>query len=365
MNRIGNWDPALEEKARELLSLRFSEASGQSYFDFARCQRPDGSYYGTSGTCRKGKPVGPKEMKMLKDAAAAGNKKAKLALDVVEGKKTKAQAKKELGGTAAAPATKTPKPKTTKAKPEATPQKSIEDLKKEYKAAFMKARELVDKGDYDGANKMSKKGLEISKLIDAHPDTIAAEKKRKAEEKALKDKAAKKPPKVDASPEARAAIRNYSSDSSVMRGDRAASEPAYKSMNNCGRSPKDCRPGVKEEMAQFDKALKEMPANTAGGSYYRGFSPRQEVYDQLASLKVGDTFSDGGYSSFSRNPAVAQDFMSRVKPSVLIESRSKDIRAIEQFSRIKKEQEGVLPRGLNQTVREIRQEGNVLTIVVD
>ena len=27
-------------------------------YDFARCQRPDGSIYGTGGTCRKGTPVG-------------------------------------------------------------------------------------------------------------------------------------------------------------------------------------------------------------------------------------------------------------------------------------------------------------------
>jgi hypothetical protein len=35
--------------------LRFSEA-----YDFARCQRPDGSFYGTSGQCRKGKQAGDK-----------------------------------------------------------------------------------------------------------------------------------------------------------------------------------------------------------------------------------------------------------------------------------------------------------------
>ncbi len=34
--------------------------------DFARCQRPDGSYYGTSGQCRKGTPVGAKEQKAKK-----------------------------------------------------------------------------------------------------------------------------------------------------------------------------------------------------------------------------------------------------------------------------------------------------------
>ena len=35
-------------------------------YDFARCQRPDGSYYGTSGQCRKGTPVGAKERKEKK-----------------------------------------------------------------------------------------------------------------------------------------------------------------------------------------------------------------------------------------------------------------------------------------------------------
>jgi hypothetical protein len=34
-----------------------------SEFDFARCQRPNGTFYGTSGQCRKGTPVGAKEKK--------------------------------------------------------------------------------------------------------------------------------------------------------------------------------------------------------------------------------------------------------------------------------------------------------------
>lgn len=165
MNRIGNWDPALEEKARELLSLRFSEASGQSYFDFARCQRPDGSYYGTSGTCRKGKPVGPKKIKMLKDAAAAGNKKAKLALDVVEGKKTKAQAKKELGGTAAAPATKTPKP----------------DLQAQYSDLAKKAQEAMAKGDMDTALRLNKEAMSVAAKIKTQEDKGSPEAKKREE----------------------------------------------------------------------------------------------------------------------------------------------------------------------------------------
>lgn len=33
----------------------------RAVFDFARCMRPDGSFYGTSGKCRKGEQVGAKE----------------------------------------------------------------------------------------------------------------------------------------------------------------------------------------------------------------------------------------------------------------------------------------------------------------
>ncbi len=49
----------------------FSEAA-QEALDFARCQRPDGTYYGTSGQCRKGTLTDPKE----KTAPKAKSKKA-------------------------------------------------------------------------------------------------------------------------------------------------------------------------------------------------------------------------------------------------------------------------------------------------
>lgn len=63
----------------------FSE-SAQDALDFARCQRPDGSFYGTSGQCRKGVSVGAKEKAELKKAAAGGNKRAQKALDKLDGK---------------------------------------------------------------------------------------------------------------------------------------------------------------------------------------------------------------------------------------------------------------------------------------
>ncbi len=78
-------------------SYEFGEGNEYLSLDFARCQRPDGSFYGTSGQCRKGVSVGPREKAALKKAAKSGNKKAAAALAVVEGKMTKAEAKKELG----------------------------------------------------------------------------------------------------------------------------------------------------------------------------------------------------------------------------------------------------------------------------
>lgn len=57
MQNIGNF--------KEEALVEFSEA----YLDFARCQRPDGSYYGTNGQCRKGKETGAKEAEPKKAKA--------------------------------------------------------------------------------------------------------------------------------------------------------------------------------------------------------------------------------------------------------------------------------------------------------
>ena len=48
--------------------IDFNEVAQADFevFDYARCQRPDGSYYGTGGQCRKGVSVGPKEKAALK-----------------------------------------------------------------------------------------------------------------------------------------------------------------------------------------------------------------------------------------------------------------------------------------------------------
>lgn len=53
----------------EKLSADFSE--GETY-DFARCMRPDGTFYGTRGKCRQGSEAGPAEKKEGTSARGAG-----------------------------------------------------------------------------------------------------------------------------------------------------------------------------------------------------------------------------------------------------------------------------------------------------
>jgi len=81
-----------------MIDLEFAEGQEYLTYDFTRCQRPDGSYYGTSGVCRSGVKVSAKEKAALKKAAKAGDERAAAALAVVEGKMTKEEANKKLGG---------------------------------------------------------------------------------------------------------------------------------------------------------------------------------------------------------------------------------------------------------------------------
>lgn len=69
-------DPEDQQAFVEAFAIAFAEA-----YDFARCQRPDGSFYGTSGQCRKGKEAGakPEEPKKARAAKPAEPKAPKAA----------------------------------------------------------------------------------------------------------------------------------------------------------------------------------------------------------------------------------------------------------------------------------------------
>lgn len=117
-------------------------------------------------------------MKLLKEAAASGNKKAQLALDVVEGKKTKEQAAKEAG---AASTTPPPKPKAKEAKPAKPKPKEDSDLQSQYASLAKKAQEAMAKGDMDTALRLNQEAMTVMGRIRAQEEKGSPEVKKREE----------------------------------------------------------------------------------------------------------------------------------------------------------------------------------------
>lgn len=337
---------------------RFSEESLQDFYSFARCQRDDGSFYGTSGQCRRGKPVGAKEISKLKIASANGNEKAKLALQVVEGKKTKAQARQELKKI------KAPETKTTE-----------KDPKEEYAALVKKQQELVQKGDIQGAMKLGGQIKAAADKVAKSPEATAqAEKlKKEAEAKAKGDKdfeaAQKKRDNGQLAAKLTTKDKKVISDYTKETGGQSAR--SYDNMNGCLRFPPSC-PDTKTSkkfVKEFDTALAKLPKNEEGNQFFRGVQVRpgqtQQLYDMLKDAKPGTKMKDPGYGSYSAERRQAEHFTNRNVPNIIFVTRSKNMTPINMFSEVKTENEAILPRGTEQTIRGVTQEGKNLIVELD
>ncbi len=278
-------------------------------YDYVTCVRADGSYYGNGGTkCIQGSPSSPK--------------------------KTDKQVKAERNETM-----------------------------KKVGALREGAKEKFANGDNKGGMADLNQALQLSQNLpktrsEMEKEKIVREENERIREKSRdqKSRAAQKPPQVEISAGAKEAIKTYT-------------EPkpdAFKGMNECGRG-KNCSEKIKEQISALDSALQELPANTSGGSYFRGFNASVAHFGQLSNLSPGDTLTDGGFGSFSRDPGIAQQFAKgpSAPRRVIIESQSTGIRSAEQFSSRKQEQEGILPRNTPQTVRNVERDGETLYITVD
>jgi hypothetical protein len=311
----------------------------QAVWDFARCQRPDGSVYGSRGECKKGTEIGAKEEVAAKP------------------KKTRKEKVKELVAKAT-PEQKTKIKKALAAKKSEEPAKSPDEVKEAIQAKVLELKAEMKK---------SKKNE--SKIKALHDDLAKLREGvkspgEKTEEKLVKDlqkRAAKAPPVNNLSDRGKEAVRTYTQDD----------PPVFKSMNKCARSGSACGKETKKQIEELDRALQELPKNESGGSHFRGVNASGDTLKALQGLKPGDSFSDPGFSSYSRRVDTAREFAGKagmgregVKP-VIIESRSKEMRGIERNSRIRKEQEAILPRNTPQTVREVREVNGTLYITVD
>lgn len=310
--------------------------------NFARCQRPDGTYYGTAGKCRKGTLVGAKVASMADSEKVA---------------------------------------KTTP--------KSKAELRDEYRSLLKEQSELFS------ANK-TKEAMALSAKIEQARD--AWERAPTAEEEAKKSAPSETTPKSSKAPTTekiggetyspleegrkfdatfeKLYLRQNSVRSSLSEKDLAAIKDysadegsrSFSDLNSCLRRPRCLDKDIKAYAAELDAAIKKLPANTDGDRFFRvvnvDFEGGEELYEFLRNAKPGTKIRDPGFGSFSLDRTVTEFFLGSGK-NILFESRSKELRPAFLYSTFPTEYEAILPRGTKSTIRGVREDGNTLIVEVD
>jgi hypothetical protein len=148
--------------------------------------------------------------------------------------------------------------------------------------------------------------------------------------------------------------------------------------NGCLRTPLSCEDPrkTKQFVKELDTALSKLPKNEDGAEFYRGVSAShggaQALYEKLAKAKPGERLRDMGYGSYSADETVAKRFglfgsaseLSKTR-SIIFKTRSKSLTSVNMLSENPREQEAILPRGAEQTIRRIVKEGKTLIVELD
>jgi hypothetical protein len=147
---------------------------------------------------------------------------------------------------------------------------------------------------------------------------------------------------------------------------------SYDNMNACLRDPKKCpdEEVSKKFVKEFDSALSKLPKNDEGNPFYRGVTvypgeDTEKLYKRLEKAVPGTKLKDPGYGSYSAERRQAEHFMNRNRSNLVFVTRNKNMTPINMYSDKKEENEGILPRGTEQTIRSVRKEGNNLIIELD
>ena len=367
----------------------------QGILDFTRCQRPNGTFYGPAGKCKSGDEVGAREMPTAKPKKAAAKKKPKV---------TKAKAKAALKAATPEQLEKlkshpkvTPEQKKTldKAIAEKKSKKSsgkpaqktdedrIKELKAEaekLKAAFAKHQE---KGEWEKADAAISKATAINKELDKLTQTSkkSQEKTKQAqnEEKEVVDRLRKdvatagkrqeeydkRQDETNLSPKQRAAIRSYTDEPS-------SGTFGYRQLNECSRTPPFCEDPKQAKQLQkdLDDTLKALPKNDNGDPFFRGVfvggggGPTAKLYEALENAQPGQRFKDPAFGSFSSDFTTAGDFAGSGR-SIVFVSRSKQLTPVNRFSTMSDENEALLPRGTEQTIRSVTKLKDQLIVELD
>ena len=91
------------------------------------------------------------------------------------------------------------------------------------------------------------------------------------------------------------------------------------------------------------------------------------MYEKLAKAKPGQKLRDPGFGSYSAIQSEAKGFLGYLDTSknILFKTRNKSLTPINMFSDLPSEQEAILPRNTEQTIRSITKDGNTLIVELD
>ena len=171
--QLGSVSDRIEQLAS--LVMQYSELSSDT-LDFARCQRPDGSFYGTRGKCKKGTEAGTKVVGPTVQAKAKAEPKPRATMKEVKAKVMQLESAAKQARSLARQAERQAKA----IEKETRGDKSIEARKKRIAAnsAWDKADRMAERAErvygkaYDAMAKLQKK----AQLLKMSPEQRKAER---------------------------------------------------------------------------------------------------------------------------------------------------------------------------------------------
>ena len=150
---------------------------------------------------------------------------------------------------------------------------------------------------------------------------------------------------------------------------------SHEEINKVLRGSESVTPAAEKAVQELDHAISKLPSNKSGDTYYRAItSSRPEVMQKLRSLQPGDTFSDSGVGTYSKDITDSQNAIAgrvrsndaRWNGAVMVVSRSKNLKNIKQFLNPDwDEDHAVLPRDTQLKVKSINTKGKTTTIEVE
>ena len=296
-------------KYHEFNPVIYSEFLGQAleHYDFARCQRPDGSYYGTGGLCRKGTEVGAREKKTSRKSQVA----------------------------------------------------KIKSLRDEGKA-------LLEKGDKKGGLAKLNEAIKLQNELPSAPPKKAVSKSKRDEldeywkEQAAKaengvDKKIKEGSKTEMAPYARLSADEKASVQ--MYGQEGDRESIFREVNARLRSGTEPS-SEKKAAADFTEknlrsALDNLPSKE--GTFYRAICC--EGVSSFTNLKVGDTVEDKGFGSYAdRGGPKISPFLDRKNENIVVIFRGRNLKNVSPIMQYQEGEHLSMP-GTKMKLVDIQDEG--------